>query len=161
MAVVKMINEGYHQKSDFINLIYYVCRKAEDIGGYGITLTDIPEICLQFEYVKAFWGKAEEGRRQARHFIVSFSNKELCTQELMTLGWQIAAYYGYEFQVLWGVHADSANLHIHFVVNTVNYRNGKMLSEGYEDLKQLKLFVANIENSFFRGKRKIISDMIR
>ena len=92
---------------------------------------------------------------------MSFSNKELCTQELMTLGWQIAAYYGYEFQVLWGVHADSANLHIHFVVNTVNYRNGKMLSEGYEDLKQLKLFVANIENSFFRGKRKIISDMIR
>jgi hypothetical protein len=69
---------------------------------------------------------------QLKHFIVSFSNEDMCrlsVEEMMDLAWQISAYLK-EYQIVYGVHLDTDHTHIHFVMNTVSFEDGHKFSDG-------------------------------
>ena len=65
--------------------------------------------------------------------------------ELVEYGYAIANYY-YEkgFQVVFGVHTNTRHQHIHFAVNTVNFRNGYMYGDGWGDAGLLRKYVQDL-----------------
>lgn len=141
MPLLKIVDESYFNEDAMVNVIDYVCRSGY-AGGLGVD----PECAaLQMSMVKQLWHKTEG--RQVRHFILSFSAVESIDPDtLMQYGYAVAGYYYQKgFQVVFAGHLDTDYLHLHFVVNTVNFRDGHMYNEGWGDASGLRSYVhANI-----------------
>ncbi len=60
------------------------------------------------------------------------------------LGWQIAAYYAHRYQIVFGVHENTENLHIHFVFNTVSFVDGLK----YNNMDKLNAYVNKTYNEY-------------
>lgn len=142
MQIVKFVNKSYKMKTDMMNLLCYIAERASFVSGYGINTYEIENVYCAFEYVKRYWCKDEEGKRQVRHLIVIFDDCELSLDVVNEIAWKIAGLYGQRFQIFYGIHMDGRYPHIHFAINTVSYIDGLMFSEGYGDLIRLK---SNIE----------------
>ena len=125
------------------NVIQYIFRPDKTphglIGGWAV---DPMYAASQMNYLSKAYGK-EDGL-QLRHFILSFSEKEVqrmgqCALIRIDEYAQYAAlYYGGEYQIVYAVHEDSRHLHVHFVLNTLNYRTGKKYPGDKEDLETLQ-----------------------
>ena len=122
MPVLKIVN-GYDNIDAPEKLTDYILRKARFYGGCAV---DVNHVAEQIHFVKEAWN-AVDGR-QMYHFIVSFSDKELYTIDIddaVELAQSICNYLGKERQIIYGIHLDTDNLHIHFAMNTVSYRDGR------------------------------------
>lgn len=49
-------------------------------------------------------------------------------------------YYSSRYQIVFGVHTDTRNIHIHFIMNTVSYVDGMMYSGNAVDMNNFKAF---------------------
>ena len=122
MPVLKIVN-GYDNIDAPEKLIDYILRKSRFFGGCAV---DVNHAAEQMHFVKAVWNAADG--RQMYHFIVSFSDKELYSIDIddaIGLAESICNYLGEERQIIYGIHLDTDNLHIHFALNTVSYLNGR------------------------------------
>lgn len=90
------------------------------IGGVGVS----PECPAEsMEIVSEAFGKSEGV--QVRHYIIAFSEGEVKAPQIANkIAQQIAAYIGREYQVVYAVHENKPDLHIHMIVNTVSYVDG-------------------------------------
>lgn len=120
------------------DVIRYIFRPDKTphrlIGGWAV---DPMCAASQMNYLSKAYGK-EDGL-QLRHFILSFSEKEVQRMGQYALirideyAQYAAFYYGGEYQIVYAVHEDSRHLHVHFVLNTLNYRTGKKYPGDKED----------------------------
>lgn len=62
---------------------------------------------------------------------------------------EIAAYYGKRYQVFFGIHGNTDHRHIHFVMNTVSYIDGKKYAEGYDDFFKFREYVNTVVESYY------------
>ena len=114
----------YHDDQAVEDVIDYVLREykapKELIGGFAVN----PLMAKgQFAMIAQAYGK-DFGVR-LRHMILSFSpDEELSLNDAKNIAYQVAAYYGYEYQIVCACHTDAHCLNIHLVMNTVSYRNG-------------------------------------
>lgn len=114
----------YHDTDAIQDVIAYVLNPAKThpsyIGGFSVN----PQMAAaQFEIVARVNGKAFGIR--LRHMVLSFEPGEPVSKDLAKqIAYQVAAYYGDEYQIIYAVHLDKPHLHIHFVMNTVSYRTG-------------------------------------
>lgn len=132
MPIFKEVNESYFGPQTLRNVLNYVLRGG-DVGGLAVDPAHAHE---QMLLVKQIWNKL--GGRQIRHFIVSFAPHEfLLPDDARTYAYQIARYYSAHYQIVFGVHHDTKNLHLHFAFNTVSYQDGKMYSGGRGDYYSL------------------------
>lgn len=141
--IVKVVNEDYTKPDALVHLIYYILRnkntggRCRYCGGANI---DINNAENEIMYIKKRYRKTSG--RQARHFIVSLGDEyDFTPYELNEIAMQICGYYMDRFQIMYSVHEDTANLHIHFAMNTVSYIDGKMFSEGPADFQKFKNYV--------------------
>lgn len=88
--------------------------------------------------VKEYYHKTS--KRMMRHFIVSFE-KDISPYDAYILGYWIAAYYAGRFHIVFVVHEDTDNPHIHFVFNTVSFVDGLKYSEDISDLSRFKTYM--------------------
>ncbi|MCM1427579.1 MAG: relaxase/mobilization nuclease domain-containing protein, partial [Eubacterium sp.] len=139
---------SYILKRDTMNLLYYIAVPAEICSGYGISLSSIETVFNEFEYIKKYWNKAEEGRRQVRHLIVSFEDPYISLDVVGKIAWEIGGIYGKSYQVFYGVHTDTTHTHIHYAINTVSFVDGKMFSEGVADYIELNKKINEIEQMY-------------
>lgn len=129
---------GKYKDDDAIHDIISYCGrsdKASCVGGIGVYL---PNTIYEMERLSQAYGK-DQGVR-LRHWILSFSPAELkrvskrnLSAMLYKFGWYAASYYGHQHQIIFAVHLDTDTPHIHFVMNTVNYRTGKKYLGTRED----------------------------
>lgn len=140
MPVLIMMNKPYSDGEALHNVINYICRGGYGYcSGYGV---DPRYAAEQMELVKKLWGK-EQGR-QVRHFIVSFSRSEFISYEkIMQIGFDICRYYA-NYQSVCGLHGDTEHLHLHFAVNTVSHKDGKMYAEGISDWHRLRGYIQGL-----------------
>lgn len=157
-VIVIPINKNYKKKSDLINLIQYAWRKDKAInqlrGSYGSRISS-PELAAQdfMETGKIF---DKHPSTLARHKVISFEDGLLSVpQQAFEIAEEIAAYYTDNFQVAYGVHEDrndnskfNKNYHIHLIVNSVNYKNGKIFHEGSSDNMKFQEYIRNIMESY-------------
>ena len=96
-----------------------------------------------FLIIKQLYRK--EGGRQSVHFVISFSKGECYNSEhAHQIGCEILEEILPDYQVLMGVHSNTENLHLHFLVNSVSYRTGRKFQSSPKDLKKLRQTIEKI-----------------
>ena len=153
MCLVKMVSDPYYNESSIFNLVHYALTDKSTgthvryYGGYNV---DVSRAAEQIVLVKQYFHKWNG--RKMRQFIVSF-DESIAPYDAYILGWQTAAYYADRFQIIFGVHEDTENVHIHFVFNTVSFIDGLKYSGSYADLCSLKAHAKQIYENMVYSKQ--------
>lgn len=159
MAIVKIVNEKYYSSTSIKNLINYATDYSKThglIGAIGTNPYDIDKMISQMRAVKNAYGKCEDCR-QARHIVVSFEENESVDPEAAyTIAYDIARFYADRFQICFGVHVNTDNIHIHFIQNTVSYVDGKLFSGSFFELSQFKIFVKQVLTKHLKVDRRVL-----
>lgn len=144
MEFVKVTNGDYKNKDALSNVIHYITNPVKTrhyIGAMGVNPYDSEKMIEQMNLVKKVFQK-ECGHRNVRHFIVSFDKKDhIKPEEARWIADDVARFYSDRYQICYGVHLDTDDLHIHFALNTVSFIDGKLFSEGPRELEELKRHV--------------------
>lgn len=152
MAIVKIEDKKYVSKASIKNVVNYVTDYEKTTGKYiGAIGTNnrIPQLMIdQMVAVKSNYEKVQ-GYRQLRHIIVSFEQNEQITPEMAYfMAYDIARFYSGRYQICFGVHLNTENVHIHFVQNTVSFVDGKLFSGAFYELSQFKQHVNEVEGRY-------------
>lgn len=144
---------NYHNQTAVEYVIKYIARKngksKDDLiccGAMGATyFTNIDITVRQFQCVQLLYNRKGSFGRYIDHEVYSFSEEE----ENMILQNDIPVegiaqkmaqdFYNDGFQVYYGVHKPDkteTHIHVHFAVNTVNFRTGKKRHENMGDTKR-------------------------
>jgi len=138
------IPKGNYKNEDAVSrVIDYICRlnKPEQVGGMGVFPLYVEDMVNQFLAVKRIYHK-EEGK-QVFHIFISFEKSlGFTVDEVMEMWYEIAAYCGYDRQVMFAVHDDTQNIHIHMAINTVAYTNGEY--KAYYPIEDARRYVNTI-----------------
>ena len=129
MATLKVLNgKGkYHDLEARETVARYICNplKAHSglMGGIGVTediVGSMNEIAAKFQKVNGV---------QLRHIILSFPPDELdCPEDVFDIACHIAQFIAQDYQVIFAVHENTTNLHVHFMFNAISYRDGHRYS---------------------------------
>lgn len=161
MELVKIVNGEYRNKDAVSNVIHYITdpeKTGHYIGAIGVNPYDPQKMVDQMILVKKAFGK-EKGHRNVRHFIVSFDKKSHITpEEARWIAEDVAGFYSSRYQICYGVHLNTDDLHIHFALNTVSFIDGKLFSEGWTDLERLKQHVHRAVLKYRPGKIEDLFD---
>lgn len=145
----EIINDPYLDPKSVYNITHYVThdKNGRLLNFCGSPNTRITDPAGQMMYVKKYFGK--EAGRQIRHFIVSFDRRLPYSEfELGVIGMKVCGYYSDRYQIIFGVHNNTDNLHIHFAMNTVSFIDGKMYSESHGDAIGLRKYIETAVYSF-------------
>lgn len=147
MEIIKVVGKSYKENKALENVINYATdiEKTQGyIGGYGVNPRKPDQMIKQMYQVKNVYGK-ETGYRQVRHYIVSFEPVWGVTADMaLHMAYEIARYYMGQYQICFGVHLDTKQIHIHFVMNTVSYMDGKLYSGSWKELEGFKTHVHDV-----------------
>ena len=145
-------SQGKYKDDDALNDVLTYCTrpgKAACVDGIGLYP---PNAAYEMERLALAFGK-DHGVR-LRHWILSFSKAELkrtsrkaLPDMLHRFGWYAASYYGHQYQILFAVHLDSEDPHIHFVMNTVNFQTGKKYLGNAADYYAYQRYLRDFFNS--------------
>ncbi len=138
MAILKFVSSGINPTDREIigREINYLTNKSANphqlYGGYNFVMGNPEQIMYQFYSVNNLIHK---DHITVRHFVLSF---DLFTEYFVSPNHAALIANRFcsdtlwdDYQILYGIHDDTANLHIHFIVNTVNFRNGYLLPWNY------------------------------
>ena len=144
-----MINKEYKNKESVESVLNYICAPEKTpsklIGGLAVFVTTTEELIMQFKAVKELYHKTDG--KQMMHFIVSFSEyQNLHPYHIFAMGQLIAAYYAEEYQIVYALHEDTVNPHLHFAMNTVSFIDGKKFNRGISDFYQFQEHVKMVTN---------------
>lgn len=152
MLIVQVRNESYQKETDMLNLIKYAFGSHCECGLYGaqgLLVGSADEMFADIMDEKKEFSK--DGGRMAVHMIVSFDQdmmEYVDPKTALQIGYDICAVCFPGFQVIFGVHDNTDNLHIHFVVNTVSYYTGNKFSKSVYDLQKIKNNMECIVNTY-------------
>lgn len=136
MAIIKAINS----KASIGRAIEYITKKekTEDCLIYGKDCN--PHTVIdEMKITKEMWGKTDG--RQYVHLVQSFDPKDnINFNKAYELGKELInnfdKYKGHE--VLMATHLDKGHVHNHFIINSVNYENGRKINTSSKELQSLK-----------------------
>lgn len=149
--VVKMLNEHYQKENDLKQLTAYIAGKGENqgkeavpyIGANGVKREKDEAASQIIKVQKAF--HKDSGRR-AYHMVVSFPGDMKDTNAAIQTAKAIGDDIFSGYQVFYGVHTCTDNLHIHFAINAVSYTNGKKWHMGKGEFQEYKKHIQNLTN---------------
>ena len=121
-----------------LRLLKYITDDNKTYGIYvghrGFPVFDINAIEKQFYATQILYNKFNGDK--LIHMIISFSPEpEIIEETAMGIGNLIADIIGREYQLVFGVHVNSLNPHIHFIINPVSYINGKIYRANTTNIK--------------------------
>lgn len=145
MAILKPINKRgkYHDLDAREELARYIFNPQKMYSGYcgGVGVTEdvvgsMNEIASRFEKTKGV---------QLRHMILSFSPEEIDDPEIVNeIACHVAMFIGQEFQVVFAVHENTENLHVHFMQNHISYKDGHRYSGSKKEYYNLVNFLRKL-----------------
>ena len=145
MIIIKFKNENY--RNTYINgigtvgrLMQYILDPAKTTpylcGSRGLYITNMTDMENQFYAIQSLYGKTDINTLS--HIIISFSRDTLLYEDSIKLiAESISDHLYHNHQLLYAIHTNKPNLHIHFIVNPVSYRNGKPFKENTTTVKIL------------------------
>lgn len=154
--------QSYYKNTDAVeNVIRYILRerycetRRPDLISYGGAGIDInasaATIINQFLAIQNLYKIDERGGRRLVHEVYSFSDEEfkMLGENYALVDYvarEISAYfYAQGFQIVYAIHNESGKrVHIHFVMNTINFRTGKKFVSRGEDFKYRLMFFNQI-----------------
>ena len=144
MATYKVIGVGEHKKyfdeNSYHSVINYIFSHATSIGGSTHSAETAADEML---YTANYFNK-NKGKR-LRHSMLSFSKEERVTPGIANnyaLG--IKEYYADEFQIVYAVHNNTDDVHIHFVMNQISFIDGHRYAGKKQDYYGFKKYMHSI-----------------
>lgn len=136
MAIIKAVNS----KASIGKAINYITEGEKTIEKLISGKDCNPHTAIdEMNATKEMWGKT--GGRQYKHYIQSFDpNEKITAEKAHEIGMKLIEntekFKGHE--VVIATHMDKKHIHNHFIVNTVNFENGRKYQESKKDLQNLK-----------------------
>lgn len=146
---IKYIKEPYRGNRDILRLFRYIageCDSKEEHTRYccGAGVSTKPDkaamqmIKLQMLYKKATQRYGGKACRRIYHYMVSFPLSMDDANCAYLAATEIAGIFSGQYQVYYGVHEDTRNLHIHFAINAVSYVDGKKGHKSKKEMEELE-----------------------
>lgn len=144
MATYKVIGVGEHKKyfdeNSYHSVINYIFSHATSTGGSTRSTETAAD---EMVYIANYFNK-NKGKR-LRHSMLSFSKEERVTPDIANnyaLG--IKEYYADEFQIVYAVHNNTDDVHIHFVMNQISFIDGHRYAGKKQDYYGFKKYMQSI-----------------
>ena len=125
--VILVKNNHYPRNKDIKNLMKYIAGETEEkekvkyCGGKGIPKKQDKAADRMIAVQKYF---RKTNKRRIYHWIVSFPEQVKDVNCIKIIAENIVGLFFENYQVYYGVHEDTDNLHIHLAVNAVSYVDG-------------------------------------
>ena len=144
MGIFKVIRNTDDGLQYMYNVLNYVIHGHTDYDKRYSINTDIDNAYEQFLLVKRYFDKTSGN--PVFHFVVSFTTKTTRYNDIEyteCLCRNIANYFTDRYQIVWCIHEKrtsakyggiSSVYHVHFVMNSVSYIDGKMFSGSHADI---------------------------
>lgn len=135
------------------NLCKYALKKeAIVLDGIGVNPYDSDDAFMQMTAVKRYFRKTSGN--PLIHIVVSYDESVTDPFRAMDLSKEIASFYGSRFQLLWFLHRkkrEHSTFHVHLVINSVGYIDGRMFHSGRIEMNEFSLFVREVtgQRTFF------------
>lgn len=126
MASLMVLNgRGKYQDDRALkDVIAYALNPQKTYGFVGGQVVGMDDPAQSMEAVAEKFGKNSGVR--LRHYVLSFSQQELTDPEIAyAIASSVAEYIAERYQVVYGVHQDTDEIHVHFVANTINFKTGE------------------------------------
>lgn len=154
MGLLIMADKGTYKNINAVgNVIHYITRtrinetRRNELFGFGAmgvtTYMSPEEMIRQFCYVQNLYCINQRGGRRVYHEFYLLDEKEInCFGNNLEYLHRFAmdccrVYFSLGFQVVYSIHYDyEKKMHIHFCVNTINYRNGKKWHDNKASLEE-------------------------
>ena len=152
MAVLDIMTYGSYTNKDAVrNVLAYVLRVRDDErrraellfwGGFGIPVYDYEEnVIKSFLCVQDTYNISSRKGRRIFHETVTMTPMEFNglgnnygVLKAVIEEYCYKEYFQQGFQVVYAVHWDkNKSLHVHFVINTINFKDGKKWHTSYEE----------------------------
>lgn len=136
MAIIKAVNS----KNSIRGIVNYVSndKKTTEELMLGLNCSNNPNLVIEeMNFTKKLYNK--KSGRQYKHFVQSFNPKdEINPSKAIQIGreWAEKIFKGYEVFIV--THTDKKHVHNHFIVNSVNFENGRKYRYSKNDLKEMK-----------------------
>ncbi len=150
MGLLKIISKTEADKDYLKNATEYITRNSETIYYGGVNIC--PERAYkQMRRVKKYYGKTSGN--QLIHFIVCFNESVQDIGTAVEYSYRIAEYYKSKYQILFGIHSEVRSnnsggvkslIHVHFVVNTVSFKDGRMFAEGKGKIREFAEHISEV-----------------
>lgn len=129
MAVFKVIGCGEDGKYMDVDcrkdVIGYCLQAAKTTHGFIGGMSVNPENAAAEMSILAGLYYQERGLR-LRHWIISFDESEISDPQIADqFARRTIPYYGSTYQIIYAVHEDTDQIHIHFVMNMISYQDGR------------------------------------
>lgn len=145
MSILKRIQDSKNDRDALEKIIKYVTKKP-----YTVWETDVETIGCRKEAalqdmraVKHAFHKT--GGRQYEHAVLSITPDfpSLKDSDYMEIGRRVALHC-VGFQCIIALHRDTKTRHLHFVWNTISYKDGKRFTQGPPGLHQEKIYINHV-----------------
>lgn len=143
--VILVKNTHYPHDKDIKNLMRYIAGETEEkekvryCGGKGVPKKQRKAADRMIAVQKYF---RKTNKRRVYHWIVSFPEYINDVNCIKIIAENIADIFFEKYQVYYGIHEDTDNLHIHLAVNAVSYVDGL---KWHKSKKEFELFKCKIQ----------------
>ncbi len=149
MVIVKIKRDISGENRYLKNAVRYVHDKKGVppifLSGNGVDYTSAQKAFDQMYAVKQYFGKTSGN--PLVHFMICF-DKSVTTADIATrLSWSAAAYFMHDYQYIVCTHFrdhDFNHYHCHIVLNSVSFKDGKMIHTGRAELEDYCKYISRI-----------------
>ena len=135
----KTKNKELNEEFSLTKLVYYATNPQKTEKQYLVTgINCNSETAISdMQEIKEVFGKTN--KIKAFHAVQSFAKGEVTPQVAHEIGVKLAQeMWGDRFQIVVSTHLNTDNLHNHFVINSVSFKDGKKLYDSHEHYAVLR-----------------------
>ena len=147
----------YHDDSALFDVANYIAAPRKEyyvrVNGFGV---DLRNPASSMDMLAQAYGK-DSGLR-LRHSILSFDDHEVrqlgSTLEeqlevIDRIAWYAGAYYGKNYQLIYGIHPERGHIHVHYLMSSVNYNTGLKYEGKKSDYYVYKRYLNDFFQEYF------------
>ncbi len=151
MAILKIEKHEQYTLNGMIEYLRDTKIHGEQVCYFGSVYGSSNNPLIDMMNIKMLWNQV--GGRQYRHIVLSLPEEESCTEyynAFLSVSWNAAIFIAryFECQVVFAIHANTDNIHTHFVLNSVCFTDGKKIQISKIDTIKLKEMINKFLNEF-------------
>ena len=150
MAVFKVISvpQKYADEDAYADLIHYCIRPMKTPGNFIDGFGVLPQLAAEQMQIVSHAYRQDHGIR-LRHWIISFEKGEIRDAwHANQFAQQACWFYAERYQILYSVHEDAQNIHIHFVMNMISFQDGTRYTGKKKDYYEFLRYLNDIAALF-------------
>ncbi|MBD8916160.1 MAG: hypothetical protein EGR77_09345 [Pseudobutyrivibrio sp.] len=151
---VRKVSEKYPTDSDIKNLMKYIADDQKCRHYIGARRCRKKPEQAALSMIRTQKGYKKTTGRRINHWIISFEKNVVDPKIVYDVAEQIADLFSEEYQVFYGIHENTDNLHIHMAVNTVSFRDGRKWHTSKKELAEWKWKMNKIKDDVINSTKK-------